>query len=326
MNNRKRDAIKGRVSKPTPKKKQPKSSSPRKPRKDDNKALVTINVHGQGELLEYLIKQLPSYSRTKIKGYLSRKQISVNGVPITQFDYPLANKDTIIIHEKTLRINKEDSRRLNIIYEDDDFIVINKPAGLLSVASDNDKHETAYRYVSDYVKQTHPRARIYVVQRLDKETSGVLAFVKSVKMRNALTKDWNTLVKERAYAAVTVGTPKKLEDTLEDYLFTNSTNLMFVGNKSPESVLAITKYKVTAHNDKFALLDVRIETGKKNQIRVQLKNIGTPIIGDEKYETHADPLKRLGLHAYSLVLTNPITEQTLHFSAPTPDSFFQLVK
>ncbi len=291
-----------------------------------NRPIETLHVNRNEQLLEYLLSELPNYSRNKVKGFLRRKQVAVNGVPVSQFDYPLTKKDTVVIHERSIVTHQQEIERLNIIYEDEDFLVINKPAGLLSVASDTEKRHTAYRYASDYLKLSNPRARVYVVHRIDKETSGVLMFVKRAALRDAFTKRWNDLVKERAYVAVTAGVPAKKEDVLKDYLFTNFTNLMYVGNKSPDSVLAITKYKVVAANEKYALLDIRIETGKKNQIRVQLKNIGTPVIGDDKYDIKENPLDRLGLHAYRLVFNHPNSNKRFEFKAPIPVSFENVVK
>lgn len=289
-----------------------------------NKEVIVLVVKTEATLLSFVLEKMPHLGRNKIKGYLSRKQIAVNGVPVTQFDYPLARKDEVSIFEKALKSTRK--QKIDIIYEDDDMVAINKPAGLLSVASDKEKGITAYRLVSDYVREDDARNRVYVVHRIDKETSGVLLFAKTTAMRDLLTDNWDKLVAKRGYFAVTIGVPEVKEQTLKNHLYTNATRLMYVGNKAKGTVLAITHYVVKYETEGYALLDVDISTGKKNQIRVQLKHIGHPLVGDEKYESGENPLKRLGLHAYALHVKHPVTNKELKLTAPMPKEFKTLFK
>ncbi|MDD2398696.1 MAG: RluA family pseudouridine synthase [Bacilli bacterium] len=271
-------------------------------------------------LLEFLLLAITNESRNNLKAYLARGQITVNGAPIRQFDFLLSPGDIIRVEDRPIK-RVTSKIKLKVLYEDEQLVAINKPAGLLSVASDQEKNITAYRLVNDYVQLKDPHTRIFVVHRLDKETSGVLLFAKDNEIRNILQKKWNQLVRKRGYYAITIGVPTPANGTLKDYLFTNSTSLMYVGKRSPGSVLAITNYQVIKDNEKFALLDVNIETGKKNQIRVQLKHFGYPLIGDEKYESGENPLNRLGLHAYQLSLVHPITGKIVKINAPLPAEF-----
>ncbi|MGI6713908.1 MAG: RluA family pseudouridine synthase [Bacilli bacterium] len=283
-----------------------------------------VTVSKSQGLLAFVLENISGESRNNLKSYLRRGQITVNGAMIKQFDFLLSPGDIVRI-EHTSQRPKTSGPNLEIIYEDEYLLAINKPAGVLSVASDQERKRTAYVLANNYVQTKNPRARVHVVHRLDQETSGVLLFAKDEETRNILQKKWNQLVKKRGYYAITIGIPQPTEGRLEDYLFTNATSLMYVGKKSPQSVLAITNYKVKQIKENFALLDIDIETGKKNQIRVQLKNIGCPIVGDKKYESKLDPLKRLGLHAYELRLRHPRNEQDLKLSAPLPREFKQFI-
>ena len=203
---------------------------------------------------------------------------------------------------------------------------INWISGLLSIASDKEKGSTAYRMLTDYVQQKDKHNRIFVVHRLDEDTSGVLMFAKNPKIKDILQKEWNNIVLERGYYAVVEGKMEKDEDKFVDYLKENSLNLMYVTNDKINGKKCVTQYKVLKSNKLYSLLDVKIDTGRKNQIRVQLGHRGHHIIGDDKYGEPANPLKRLGLHAYELDLTHPITGKKMKFTAPTPKEFDLLFK
>ena len=221
-------------------------------------------------------------------------------------------------------IKKKTRSKLPIIYEDDDLIVINKPSGLLSIASDNEKSSTAYRMLSDYVQQKDKHNRIFVVHRLDEDTSGVLMVAKNVKIQQALQEHWNDIVKKRGYYAIVEGVMEKQSDTIKTYLKKNSQNLMYSSKKAGDGQLAITHYKVIKSNSKYSLLDVNIDTGRKNQIRVHLGERGHYIIGDDKYGEPSNPIKRLGLHAYELDFIHPFTGRLVKFTAPMPKEFSTL--
>ncbi|MDD8048868.1 MAG: RluA family pseudouridine synthase [Thomasclavelia sp.] len=264
-------------------------------------------VKEDSTLMEYLLK---SYSRKHVKNYLKFKEVSVNGENISQFDYPLHQGDKVEITKNNLNTN------LDIIYEDDEIIVINKPHGLLSVETDNRKDKTAYSYVSDYLHRKNEKA--YTIHRLDRETSGVLLFAKTNKMKALLQNNWNDIVVDREYLAIVEGIMPKKQDRIINYLKENKAQKVYV---SDEGKKCITSYKVLKQNKHTSLLEVNIETGRKNQIRATLADLKHPIVGDKKYGSTNNSLKRLGLHASKLSYKHPINHKLYSFEAKAEKEF-----
>ena len=289
------------------------------PRTKDYKNLRQYPVKKECELLSFLLETFSTQSRNSVKSLLGSHRVSVDGAPVTQFNFKLYPGDTVII--STSPIKKKTRSRLPIIYEDDEIIVINKPSGLLSIASDKEKSSTAYRMLSDYVQQKDKHNRVFVVHRLDEDTSGVLMVAKNVKIQQALQEKWNDIVSKRGYYAIVEGVMEKPSGTIKSYLKKNTQNMMYSSKKPGDGQLAITHYKVIKSNEQYTLLDVNIDTGRKNQIRVHLGEMGHHIVGDDKYGEPSNPIKRLGLHAYELDLTHPITGKKMKFTAPTPKEF-----
>lgn len=289
--------------------------------------LYEFKVHKPLPLMEYLMLKLPSLGRNKIKSILAHYQVLVDGMPVTRFDFELASEDvvTVLKYGKKEKGKGKEPFDLPIIYEDDDFIVINKPSGLLSIASDKEREKTAYRMLNNYVRQKDPKSRIFILHRIDKDTSGVLVVCKNVKIRDALQKHWNERVMDRGYYAIVESAMDQPKGTFHTWLIENSTNLMFSSHKKGEGQEAITHYEVMEDNGTYSLLDVHIDTGRKNQIRVHLKEAGHPIIGDDKYGNGVNPLKRLGLHAYLLAFEHPLTKKKMVFKAPMPKEFLELI-
>ena len=215
---------------------------------------------------------------------------------------------------------------LPIIYEDDEIIAIDKPSGLLTIPSDKEKGKTAYRILTDYVQTRDKRNRVFIVHRIDEDTSGVLIFAKNDKLREALQNNWNDLVIDRGYYAVVDGVMKEKEGTIKSYLKSNSLNLMYSTKDKKNGQLAITHYKVLKENANYSLLDVHIDSGRKNQIRVHLGDLGHFVIGDDKYGKPTNPIRRLGLHAYSLVIKHPTNGKVLSFKLPVPKTFLEVIK
>ena len=290
----------------------------------DYKNLKEFKVTKNTELLLFLLECFSSQSRNSVKSLLSSHRVSVDGAPVTQFNFKLYPGDTVIISSKP--IHKKTRSNLPIIYEDNEFIVINKPSGLLSIASDKEKGSTAYRMLSDYVQQKDKHNRIFVVHRLDEDTSGVLMVAKNPNIQKLLQDNWNDLVTKRGYYAITDGVFTKKEGTIKSFLKKNAQNLMYSSKKDGDGQLAITHYKVLKENELYSLLDVNIDTGRKNQIRVHLGDLNHHVIGDDKYGEPSNPINRLGLHAYCLELTHPITSKKMKFTAPIPKEFGTLFK
>ena len=292
----------------------------------DYKNLKQFVVKQQCELLEFLLMTFKDQSRNSVKSLLGSHRVSIDGAPVTQFNFKLYPGDTVIISSNPIR--KKTRSNLPIIFEDNDLIVINKPSKLLSVPSDNEKGSTAFRMVNDYLQQKDKHNRAFIVHRLDEDTSGVLMFAKNDKMARALTygDNWNNLVKKRGYYAIVEGTLDKKEGTIRSYLKKNSQNMMFSSKKKGDGQLAITNYKIIEENGQYSLADVDIKTGRKNQIRVHFGDLGHFIIGDDKYGEPSNPIKRLGLHAYELDIIHPFNNKLLKFQAPMPKEFLSLFK
>ena len=288
----------------------------------DYTGLREFPVNRNCELLEFLLETLKGQSRNSVKSLLTNHRVSVDGAPISQYNFQLTKGDVVIISKTP--IHKKTRSNLPIIFENEEFIVINKPSGLLSIASDKEKGSTAYRMLTDYVQQIDKHNRIYVVHRLDEDTSGVLMVAKNEKIRDLLQDKWNDLVSKRGYYAIVEGKLKEKSGTIKSYLKKNSQNMMYSSKKAGDGQLAITHYKVIAESDKYSLLDVNIDSGRKNQIRVHLGDLGHHVIGDDKYGNPSNPIKRLGLHAYELDLEHPQTHKKLTFKAPIPKEFLAL--
>lgn len=274
-------------------------------------------------LLDFLLLQLSNRSRNHVKSLLAHREILVDGAVITQYDHALHEGQKIRIHRLAIREQKQ-KNVLDILYEDSDIIVINKPTGLLSVATDQEKELTAYHLITEYVKRNNPKNRIFIVHRLDRDTSGVLLFAKNEKIKRALQNNWSDLVLERCYAAIVEGTLKEKSGRIQSWLKETKTMLMYSSHKAGDGLEAITNYQVINETAEYSLLDIHLETGRKNQIRVHMKDIGHNVVGDKKYGSKMDPLKRLGLHAYRLKLKHPFSDQVMCFETQLPESFTSL--
>ena len=211
--------------------------------------------------------------------------------------------------------------KLDIIYEDKDIIVINKPTHLLTISTDNEKERTLFHKVYLYLKKKHKNNKVFVVHRLDKDTSGLIVFAKSEMVKKKLQNNWDKSI--RNYVAVVNGNVEKEKDTLRSYLKETKTLLVYSTNDKSGD-LAITNYQKIMANKEYSLLSINIKTGRKNQIRVQLNDINHSIVGDKKYGIKKDPLRRLCLHANYLEFNHPITDKKMSFDIDIPNSFIRL--
>jgi 23S rRNA pseudouridine1911/1915/1917 synthase len=209
---------------------------------------------------------------------------------------------------------------IKILYEDEYLIAINKPSGLLSVATEREKETTAYRLVKDYISYGNRRAQLFVLHRLDRDTSGILLFAKKRQVQEVLQSHWSEAVTERGYMAIVEGIPEKPEDELRTYITENRAMVVYQSREN-QGKLAITRYKVTKYSSTHSLLKIDILTGRKNQIRVQLSSIGHPITGDKKYGAKSNPIGRLALHADRLSFTHPISGEKIKLRTPLPGRF-----
>lgn len=214
---------------------------------------------------------------------------------------------------------------LVILHEDRDILVVDKPAGLLTVGTEKDKTRTAYFILTNYVRKgcARSRNRVFIVHRLDRETSGVLVFAKSEDAKLRLQGDWGGT--EKKYLAVVHGQCQKNEETITTYLAENKGQVVYTTSDPSKGKLSHTAYRVLKQTKAFALLEVSLLTGRKNQIRVHLAGIGHPIVGDRKYGRATDGYAQLALHARSLSFRHPFSGQTLTFEAKVPEYFRKLV-
>ena len=275
----------------------------------------TYTIQTETTLLPFLLETVKGISRNSVKNLLTRRQVMVNGQSVTRHDHALKPGDTVEILAPGAK-----APVFPILYEDNDIIVIDKPAGLLCVATEKEKNKTAYHLVSEYLKGKGQR--VFIVHRLDKDTSGVLMFAKSEKVKRAYQDNWDTLVKQRTYLALVEGTPKESEGTVHSYLKETDTHLVYsVDRPGGSAKEAITHYRLLARKAALSLLEVELETGRKNQIRVHMKDLGHPVTGDKKYGATANNLGRLGLHAHIISVTDPFTKKLMTFTAPAPKGF-----
>ena len=286
--------------------------------------IETYQVKEESKLMDFLIMSMPQRKRTTIKNLLSHNQVAVNGVPTTQFDTPLAPDDEVKVNlSREFRVFY--NRRLKLVYEDDDIIVVNKGYGLLSMGTDKIKDGTAYSILRDYLKWKDPRNKIFIVHRLDRDTSGLMVFAKSVEAKERLQHNWNNMVLSRKYLAVVEGNPDPEEGEVRSYLAENSRFEVYSTNNPEEGQLAVTRYKTLRSRNGLSLMEVSLDTGRKNQIRVHMKDLGHPITGDRRYGAKSSPIHRMALHAQTLRFVHPITRKDMNFSTPIPASFAKLV-
>ncbi|MBP1762429.1 MAG: pseudouridine synthase, partial [Firmicutes bacterium] len=206
------------------------------------------------------------------------------------------------------------------------IIVIDKPVGLLSMASDKEKVNTAYHQLTDHVRRDNPDNRIFIVHRLDRDTSGVMLFAKSEEVKHILQDSWKEMVVDRAYVAVVEGKVDKGEGEIRSWLKETKTRLMYASSQPGEGLEAISHYKVLRSSDAYSLLEIRLATGRKNQIRVHMQELGHSIVGDKKYGAHSNPLGRLGLHAHVLAFYHPVSREIMRFETEVPKKFNRLIK
>ena len=281
-------------------------------------------VKSETTLLPYLFELLSHQSKSSVKSQLKHGQISVNGNLATHFDTPLYPDDKVFIsHEKgQVAFNHPE---LKVVWEDEELIVVNKKDGLLSVSDSPTQERTAYFLLNEYVKKINPRNKIFILHRLDRGTSGLMMFAKNKNIQEYLRENWHEMITKRTYVALIEGTPEKKEDTIISYLAEN--NRMKVYCTDPQNGKeAVSHYHVLKSNAEYSLLEVDLETGRKNQIRAQMEFIGHPVAGDPKYGALTDPAGRLMLHARRLFFIHPATNQEMRFETPVPQQFREFVK
>ena len=281
---------------------------------------MKIVVTKEGELLDYLYNNL-DMPKKRIKQYLTHGSIFVNNNKTTKYNYHLIPGMNIIID--TENKNKK-TLPFDILFEDDHIIVVNKPSGLLTIATTKEREKTLYHIVRDYLISKNRNAKVFIVHRLDRDTSGVVILAKDEKTKNKLQENLNEYVSLREYVAVVHGKLNKRSDRIVQKLKETKTNLVYVSHDN-EGKEAITNYQVIKENDKYTLVSINLETGRKNQIRVAFNTLHHPILGDKKYSEIKDNESRLYLHANRLKMYYPEIKKEILFETATPNEFKKIM-
>lgn len=275
-------------------------------------------------LMQFLQLMFPAQSRNSVKSFLKHGQVQLNGVITSQFDTPVEPGATVQVNLSRPFVSFQHPR-LKIVYEDDDIIVVNKGYGLLSVGTDRKQKDiTAYSALKEYVKRVHPSNKIFIVHRLDRDTSGLMMFAKNLNAQETMRHNWNNMVLERTYVAVLEGPMKEDSGVIRSRLAENSQYEVYTTHVPGEGKLAVTRYRVLARGNGYTLAEFSLDTGRKNQIRVHAKDLGHPIVGDRKYGAKSSPIARLALHARSLRFVHPVTRRDMRFELPVPTRFAAL--
>ncbi|MBB4824397.1 23S rRNA pseudouridine1911/1915/1917 synthase [Sporosarcina luteola] len=287
---------------------------------------MIFQVKEEQELLSFLLEALAKHSRNSVKSILSRGQARVDGIVITRHDHQLHPGQSVEIMKNKAAKGESELEGISILFEDEDLLVIDKEAGLLSVAAKDKKEMTAFSQAASYVRKMDPKNRIFIVHRLDRDTSGVLVFAKNEATKLQLQNNWNELVRRREYTALVEGKVKKDEGTIKSWLKETKTFKIYSSPIDNGGQLAITHYRKIRSNQQFSLLEVLLDTGRKNQIRVHMEEIGHPIVGDRKYGSSINPIKRLGLHASAVEVIHPKTGELMRFESEVPEVFYRKCK
>lgn len=313
-----------------------------------------------GALLACLFEMLPQQSRTSVKNMLSKGQVSLNGQSVTAFDHPVRKGDILQILPKGVsiaRATRSDAREevekagVKILFEDEHYLVVDKPSGMLSVSTANGsqaksghREKTLYAILNAYVKVNarmqrkedlltgkepdRSTAKVWIVHRLDKGTSGAVIFAKDERAKDLLQSKWKELVLERKYVAWLEGCMEKDSGAVQSWLVENPKSLKMYAypTEVKDGQLAITHYKLLQRSRRYTQVEFSLETGRKNQIRVHAAQLGHPVAGDEKYGAQTDPIRRLALHAQTLVFRNPYSQKIVRCLSPLPESFDRFVR
>lgn len=264
-----------------------------------NRAILKFNISDNCDLITFLINNIKNKSKNNIKNMISNGCIYVNEIMVKKNNYILKKGDTVLV---ILRQIYDKNYTIDIIYEDDYFIGINKPSGLLSISTKNSDY-TAYSIVRNYVNKNNKK--LFILHRLDRDTSGILLFCKNEKIKEYLQNNWNDIVLKRGYLGIVNGNYDI--GTIKSYLYEDKNYVVKSTNNPKMGKIAITHYSCIKKSNKLSLLQIFIDTGRKNQIRVHMNDIGTYIIGDKKYGK--GKYKRLYLHSNIFTFIHPITKK-----------------
>ncbi len=299
-----------------------------------------FTVKENAKLLEYLFQVLNDTKKSNVKQFLKTASVLVNNKPTTQFDFALRPGDQVSIKSaRDPRAVPDPELGIEIVFHDDAIVVIKKPAGLLSVGTDKEPVRTAIFLTNEHLhdleaerlrqigkrdnQESFRDKQIFIVHRLDKGASGLMIFAKTEEVKQKLQADWDQGIKK--YYAVVEGIPVKRSGTIESFLFESTAMRVYSSNTEEGGKHAISHYQVLRSSSNYSILEVKIDTGRKHQIRVQLSDMGHPIAGDERYQARTNPIRRIALHACYLSLKHPVSGKEIVFHSPLPKAFDQIL-
>ncbi len=282
---------------------------------------TNYEVHADATLLDWLIENIPG-SKTRTKATLAGRGVRVNNRTVTQYDHPLHRGDTVSVSQ-TKENNKFKSRYIKVVYEDQWLIVVEKAEGILSAMVGHSPHNVK-TLLDKYLRDTRQRCTAHVVHRLDRETSGLMVYAKNVETQQILEHHWHEIVYDRRYVAVLSGAMEQQQGTIESYLKETRDYVSYSSQTDNGGKHAITHFFTLDKTERYSLVEFRLDTGRKNQIRVHAADVGHPVCGDSKYGNGSDPLHRLCLHAFLLCMVHPVTGERMEFETPVPTSFRNL--
>lgn len=292
---------------------------------DSKRGMYAVyTVEEDAQLLDWLIANLKGLSRNKVKDTLHGRGIKVNGKIVTQFDYPLTRGMKISV-SKSKKNDTFKSRYVNLVYEDPYLVVIEKKPGILSMAAGH-KSLNVKAVLDDYFRQTKQRCTAHVVHRLDRDTSGLMVYAKDMQTEQTLEHEWHNIVYDRRYVAVVSGEMEEDEGTIANWLKDNKAYVTYSSPVDNGGKYAVTHFHVLDRTTEHSLVEYKLETGRKNQIRVHSADMNHPVCGDVKYGNGDDPIHRLCLHAYMLHFFHPVTRARMEFETPIPSQFRMLFK
>lgn len=292
---------------------------------DSKRGMYAVyTVEEDAQLLDWLIVNLKGLSRNKVKDTLHGRGIKVNGKIVTQFDYPLTRGMKISV-SKSKKNDTFKSRYVNLVYEDPYLVVIEKKPGILSMAAGH-KSLNVKTVLDDYFRQTKQRCTAHVVHRLDRDTSGLMVYAKDMQTEQTLEHEWHNIVYDRRYVAVVSGEMEEDEGTIANWLKDNKAYVTYSSPVDNGGKYAVTHFHVLDRTTEHSLVEYKLETGRKNQIRVHSADMNHPVCGDVKYGNGDDPIHRLCLHAYMLHFFHPVTRARMEFETPIPSQFRMLFK
>lgn len=291
----------------------------RKPHSQDNP--LQFKVNEDATLMEFVMKKMDGISRSKVKRMLANGVVSVNGERTSQYDYALQPGMTVEIGKPSAK-ERFYSKWLKIVYEDHHLVVIDKKEGLLT-NSPTKEQDTAQSILNQYFAATQQRCRAHTIHRLDRDTSGLMLFAKDKKIALMFEEDWKNMVYDRRYVAVVTGKLVPRQGKVESWLKDNKAFVTYSSPVDNGGKFAVTHYEVLVSNENYSLVDFHLETGRKNQIRVHMADIGHPVVGDSKYGNDDNSLGRLCLHAFKLCFHHPFKDEDKEFETPFPKTFMK---